>query len=198
MARVTDPEQQKKLLAIIQDDVERLNRLITDISDASRIDAELSRADMDHVDLARMLETLVDVYRSTAKDGDPSFTLALPETDALTVLGIDSRLVQVLRNLITNALSFSPAGGTIALTGERVGDMVRVIIEDDGPGIPADKLEAIFDRFYTERPCGEKFGTHSGLGLSISKQIILAHGGNLRAENREGGGARFVVELPGG
>ena len=198
VARVTDPEQQKKLLAIIQDDVERLNRLITDISDASRIDAELSRADMDHVDLARMLETLVDVYRSTAKDGDPSFTLALPETDALTVLGIDSRLVQVLRNLITNALSFSPAGGTIALTGERVGDMVRVIIEDDGPGIPADKLEAIFDRFYTERPCGEKFGTHSGLGLSISKQIILAHGGNLRAENREGGGARFVVELPGG
>ena len=198
VARVTNPEQQKKLLAIIQDDVERLNRLITDISDASRIDAELSRADMDRVELAKMLETMTDVYRTTTEDSGLSFTLALPEGDGLAVLGIESRLVQILRNLISNAISFSPPGGTIRLSAQRDGTMVRMVIEDDGPGIPQDKLDAIFDRFYTERPSGEKFGTHSGLGLSISKQIALAHGGTIRAENKEdGSGARFTVELPG-
>ena len=196
-ARITNPEQQKKLLAIIQDDVERLNRLITDISDASRIDAELSRADMSRVELARMLETMADVYRATTEESGLTFAVDLPEGDGLNVLGIESRLVQVLRNLIANAISFSPAGGTIRLGGERIGPSVRIVIDDDGPGIPADKLDAIFDRFYTERPSGEKFGTHSGLGLSISKQIVAAHGGTIWAENREGGGARFVVNLPG-
>ena len=198
VARVTDPEQQKKLLAIIQDDVERLNRLITDISDASRIDAELSRADMAPVELARMLEILADVYRSTGEDSGLTFAVDLPADDALTVPGIESRLVQVLRNLIANALSFSPANGTIAVGGKREGQWVEVTIDDEGPGIPADKLDAIFDRFYSERPSGEKFGTHSGLGLSISRQIVLAHGGTIRAENRPSGGARFVVRLPAG
>ncbi len=199
VARVTNPEQQKKLLAIIQDDVERLNRLITDISDASRIDAELSRADMAPVELAKMVETMADVYRTTTEDSGLSFMVNIPEEDGLAVLGIESRLVQVIRNLISNAISFSPAGGTIALSAERAGSVVRVTIQDEGPGIPEDKLEDIFNRFYTERPSGEKFGTHSGLGLSISKQIIAAHGGTIRAENRseEGTtGARFVVELP--
>jgi len=198
-ARIDNPEQQKKLLAIIQDDVERLNRLITDISDASRIDAELSRADMEPVELARMLETLADVYRATGEETSVTFAVDVPEGDSLAVQGIESRLVQVLRNLIANAISFSPPGGTIRLGGKRGEGVVRVVVEDDGPGIPDDKLDSIFDRFYTERPSGEKFGVHSGLGLSISKQIVAAHGGRVFAENRTGQGqtgARFVVELP--
>lgn len=192
-ARIHDPEKQKKLLSIIQDDVERLNRLITDISDASRVDAEMSRADTQTVDLTLLLETLVEVYRATEEN--LTFALDLPANDRLNVEGIESRLVQVLRNLIGNAISFSPADGTIRLTASRNGKMIRLSIEDDGPGIPTDKLAAIFDRFYSERPVGEKFGTHSGLGLSISKQIIDAHDGRIWAENRTGGGARFVVEL---
>jgi two-component system, OmpR family, sensor histidine kinase ChvG len=122
------------------------------------------------------------------------------------VPGIEDRLVQVLRNLIANAISFSPPGGTIALAVHRDQDTVVVTVDDEGPGIPDAKLAAIFDRFYSERPAGEKFGTHSGLGLSISKQIIEAHRGVIRAENRRGPsnamgggtviGARFIVRLP--
>ena len=198
--RISDPVQQKRLLAIIADDVERLNRLITDISDASRVDAELSRAGMGSVDLARMIETMADVYRATTEEKGLAFTVNVPPGDPLTVTGIESRLVQVIRNLLANAVSFSPTGGTIALTAFRDGAQVVLSIEDDGPGIPEAKLDAIFDRFYTERPQGEKFGTHSGLGLSISKQIIEAHGGTIRAFNRngpEGTGARFEVRLTG-
>jgi two-component system sensor histidine kinase ChvG len=119
----------------------------------------------------------------------------------LQVQGLEGRLVQVFRNLIANALSFAPAGSTIQIAAARRGDEVMVTVEDEGPGIPDAKLEAIFDRFYTERPAGEKFGTHSGLGLSISKQIVEAHRGTIRAENRrdvDGSvvGARFVVRLP--
>jgi two-component system sensor histidine kinase ChvG len=201
-ARISDPDKLKRLLEIIRDDVERLNRLITDISDASRVDAEMSRAEMEPVPLATLLATLTQVYQDTSADGAPSVAVSLPESDFLTVAGIEGRLVQVLRNLIGNAVSFSPPGGTIRLSGWRDDGVVHVAIEDDGPGIPDGKLEAIFDRFYTERPAGEKFGTHSGLGLSISKQIVDAHHGRIRAENRTdaGGrvvGARFVVTLPG-
>ncbi|HLO77196.1 MAG TPA: stimulus-sensing domain-containing protein [Magnetospirillum sp.] len=194
-ARLTDPEKQRKLLAIVQDDVERLNRLITDISDASRIDAELSRAETEPVAMAAMLETLGDIYRSTAEDGEIHYAVRVPHGDPLVVQGIEGRLVQVLRNLIGNAASFSPPGGTITLSAEREGKFVRIQVDDQGPGIPANKLDAIFDRFYSERPQTEKFGTHSGLGLSISKQIVQAHGGLIWAENRREGGARFVVKL---
>lgn len=195
-ARLTDPEKQRKLLAIVQDDVERLNRLITDISDASRIDAELSRAETEPVAMAAMLETLGDIYRSTADSDAVHYRVRVPPDDPLVVQGIEGRLVQVLRNLIGNAASFSPAGGTIWLSAGRQGGFVRVLVEDQGPGIPENKLDAIFDRFYSERPENEKFGTHSGLGLSISKQIVQAHGGRIWAENRSEGGARFVILLP--
>lgn len=200
-ARLTDPEKQRRLLAIIQDDVERLNRLITDISDASRIDAELSRAETEPVAVTAMIETLGEIYTTTTEEQPVSFAVQVPRGDTLTVTGIESRLVQVLRNLIGNALSFSPPGGTIRLKAEREGKFVRIEIADDGPGIPSNKLDAIFDRFYSERPESEKFGTHSGLGLSISKQIVAAHGGLIWAENRRGAdgaveGARFVVKLP--
>jgi two-component system, OmpR family, sensor histidine kinase ChvG len=207
-ARVDDPQKQRKLLSLVQEDVQRLDRLITDISDASRLDAELSRVELEPVLVGPMLETLVDVHQATADEKAPRLVLALPgpvgtpEGD-LRVLGIESRLVQVFRNLIANAISFSPPGATIHIAATREGDVVVVTVEDEGPGIPEGKLEAIFERFYTERPAGEKFGTHSGLGLSISKQIVEAHRGTIRAENRrdvDGSviGACFIVRLPVG
>ncbi|MBF0334956.1 MAG: stimulus-sensing domain-containing protein [Alphaproteobacteria bacterium] len=201
IARVKDQHQQARLLAIIQEDVGRLDRLISDISDASRLDAELSRAETGPVRLGPLIEGLVEVYRSTGVAGGLSITLDLPPGDPLEVPGLEGRLVQVFRNLLANAISFSPPDGTIHVAARRgPDDTVTVAIEDDGPGIPDNKLEAIFERFYSERPRGEKFGTHSGLGLSISKQIVDAHGGAIRAENRPGpdgepAGARFLVVL---
>lgn len=201
VARIEDPVQQKKLMSIILDDVQRLDRLISDISDASRLDAELSRAEAEPVDVGRLLETLVRVHEATAKAGAPRFAIDIARHQDLMVNGIDSRLGQVFRNLISNAVSFSPPGGTIWLRAARDGDWVRVSVSDEGPGIPEGKLEAIFERFYSERPAGEKYGTHSGLGLSISKQIVEAHGGTIAASNRLDGdrrvcGARFLVSLP--
>jgi len=200
--RIEDPATQNRLMAIILDDVERLDRLITDISDASRLDAELSRLELEPVDIAAMLRALVDMHEATRADGAPHLVLDLPERGRpLIVPGIETRLSQVFLNLIANAASFSPPQGEIRLTAGHDGRAVLVTVDDSGPGIPDDKLTAIFDRFYTERPAGEKFGTHSGLGLSISKQIVEAHRGMIWAENRESGGgvgsgARFCIRLP--
>lgn len=202
VVRLKDPDQQRRLLAILQDDVGRLDRLISDISDASRLDAELSRAESGEVPVRPMLETLVDVYAFAGEERGVSFKLDVPKGDELIVRGIEDRLVQVIRNLIGNAISFSPQGGTITLRGWREGASVMLSVDDEGPGIPAGKEKAIFERFYTERPQGEKFGTHSGLGLSISKQIAEALGGTIVAGNRIDSmgrviGAEFIVRLPG-
>lgn len=201
VARVEDPHQQKKLMTIILEDVQRLDRLISDISDASRVDAEMSRALSGPVKLKDMLLALADIHATTADPAAPRLMVHAPERNDLMVLGAEGRLGQVLRNLISNAISFSPPGGTITVSARREDDQVIVTVDDEGPGIPQDKLRAIFERFYSERPKGERFGTHSGLGLSISKQIIDAHGGTLTAENlRDTGGAvtgaRFVITLP--
>ncbi|HTO81845.1 MAG TPA: stimulus-sensing domain-containing protein [Methylomirabilota bacterium] len=201
VARLEDPAQQKRLMTIILDDVERLNRLITDISDASRLDAELSRAEMAPVDIASMLQALAELHEATMGPDDPPLRLEIASYQHLVVTGIEGRLVQVWRNLISNAISFSPAGGSIRIAAARAGDKVRIAVSDDGPGIPPEKLTDIFDRFYSERPAGEKFGTHSGLGLSISKQIVEAHGGSIVAANRTAPdgrvlGAVFTVTLP--
>lgn len=201
VARMEDQKQQRKLMAIILDDVQRLDRLISDISDASRVDAELSRADKAPVDIGRLLQTLAEVHEATAKAGAPRIVVGLPKGQTLMAPAIESRLVQVLRNLITNAISFSPPGGIITVGARRDGRRMLIYVSDQGPGIPADKLDAIFNRFYTERPVGEKFGTHSGLGLSISRQIIEAHGGRIFAENLTDAagsstGARFTIILP--
>jgi two-component system sensor histidine kinase ChvG len=201
VARVEDPEQQKKLMSIILDDVHRLDRLISDISDASRLDAELSRAETEAVDIGELLRALVAVQEAVEREGAPRFKLDVLDHQDLSVSGIEGRLGQVFRNLISNAVTFSPPGGEIRLSAQRQAGEVMVSISDEGPGIPEGKLEAVFQRFYTERPAGEKFGTHSGLGLSISKQIVEAHGGTIKAENRRGPdgevcGACFVVRLP--
>jgi two-component system sensor histidine kinase ChvG len=200
--RIEDPANQRRLMAIILNDVERLDRLITDISDASRLDAELGRGELALIDITAMLRALVDVHEATRTDCSPRLVLEILERGRpLIVPGIETRLSQVFRNVIGNAVSFSPTRGEISLTARHDGRAVLVTVEDEGPGIPDDKLTAIFDRFYTERPLGEKFGTHSGLGLSISKQIIEAHRGMIWAENRKDGGgavigARFCVRLP--
>ena len=198
-ARVKDAEKQRTLMTIIQDDVQRLDRLISDISDASRLDSELLRAERAPVDIGRILGALAEVHEATAEADAPRVSLdAEPD---LVIDGVEGRLAQVFRNLIANAVSFGPPASTITLAASREGDWAEVKVDDEGPGIPDGKQAAIFDRFYTERPEPEKFGTHSGLGLSISKQIVEAHGGTVHAENLRGDdgrvlGARFVVRLP--
>ena len=215
VSRIQDPARRDKLMAIIADDVQRLDRLISDISNASRLDAELSRAALEPVDIGAMLRTLADIHRATAEDDEetggtdgeaaeaaPRVVVEPPRGGSLTVKGLEGRLTQVFQNLIANALSFSPPGGQVRVAARRTPDgAVEVAVSDDGPGIPEGKEEAIFERFYTERPAGEKFGTHSGLGLSISKQIVEAHGGTIQAANRLGPGgetvgAVFIVRLP--
>ena len=201
-ARITDPARQRKLMDIVLQDVQRLDRLITDISKASRLDAELQRAPMAAIDVRRLLAVLVEVEGAAAGPKDPKLRLSLPPDDVeLVVVGVEDRLVQVLRNIVANAKTFSPPGGAIVVGARLEGSLVTITIDDRGPGIPEGKLQAIFDRFYTERPTAEAFGAHSGLGLSISKQIVEAHGGLISAENLTGPdgatiGARFTIKLP--
>ncbi len=201
MARTTDPEVRERLMRIIRDDVGRLDRLISDISDASRIDAELSRAEQRAVDIGAMVKILGESMHSTDRGEIPEFIVDVDDSRDLTVLGIEARLGQVLRNLIDNAISFSPPDGAIRISAQRRDGQVLLTVEDQGPGLPEQDREAVFDRFYSARPEGEAFGTHSGLGLSISRQIVDAHGGEIMAENRldaDGSvvGAKFVIRLP--
>ena len=191
-------ESRSRLLSVIQHDVRRLDRLISDISDASRLDAELQRQETGPVDLARLLRTVVGVGNEVKRDG---ITVALTfEGSWFVVPGHDSRLGQVINNLIDNARSFSPAGGVVRVICRRVKQEVEIIVDDDGPGIRPEAIDKIFERFYTDRP-HQNFGQNSGLGLSISKQIVEAHGGRLWAENRVDNqqrvlGARFTLRLP--
>ena len=196
-----------RLMAVIQHDVKRLDRLISDISDASRLDAEMQRNDAHPVNLVELLTTVVGVANERHDDGvKVALNFEGGRTAAFTVLGHDSRLGQVIDNLIDNARSFSPAGGTVRVTCRRLKTEVEIVVDDDGPGVPAEAVEKIFDRFYTYRP-DQDFGQNSGLGLSISKHIIEAHGGRIWVENRQRAatdpdepptvlGARFIVRLP--
>ncbi len=197
-----------RLMEIIQHDVRRLDRLITDISDASRLDAELAREDAARVDLKKFVGDLVAAMLDTGgkrKRVEIDFKVGkLPQgAKGCSVVGHDLRLGQVITNLIENARSFVPEGtGRITVSLSRVGKFVMLTVDDNGPGIRADNIDRIFERFYTDRPAGEAFGQNSGLGLSISRQIVEAHGGTLTAENIPGGkpgeirGARFTVTLP--
>jgi two-component system sensor histidine kinase ChvG len=214
----------ERLLDIIQHDVRRLDRLISDISDASRLDAELARSDMDFVELSAVLTTVVDIARSVERGDRVSIELIIKPSphhpqETWRVYGHDSRLGQVFNNLIDNARSFSAPGASVRVLlwperakgagGQQI-EGYEIIIDDDGPGIPADAFERIFERFYTDRP-EQGFGQNSGLGLAISRQIVEAHGGRIRALNRTRQrprgtddappgdvvlGARFVVWLP--
>jgi two-component system, OmpR family, sensor histidine kinase ChvG len=200
-------ESRGRLLEVIQHDVKRLDRLISDISDASRLEAEMQRHEAEPVDLVKLLTTVVGVANERHDDGvtvDLDFEGA--RSAGFTVPGHDSRLGQVIDNLIDNARSFSPSGGTVRVTCRRLKNEVEIAVEDDGPGVPEEAIEKIFERFYTHRP-HQAFGQNSGLGLSISKQIVEAHDGRIWVENRYSGatdpdgtreklGARFIVRLP--
>jgi two-component system sensor histidine kinase ChvG len=200
-------DSRSRLLTIIQHDVKRLDRLISDISDASRLDAELQRQDAAPVDFAKLLSTLVAVANEIKREDCVKVTLRFEGGGgrAFEVPGHDSRLGQIIDNLIENARSFSPAGGTVRVTCRRSRHQVEVSVDDDGPGVRPEVREKIFERFYTDRP-HQGFGQNSGLGLSISKQIVEAHGGSIAVENRTGPvgidgeprvlGARFIVRLP--
>jgi two-component system, OmpR family, sensor histidine kinase ChvG len=197
-------ESRARLLAVIQHDVQRLDRLISDISDASRLDAEMQRQDAEPVDLTKLLNTVVGVANEVDRDDGVKVTLRFEGGGIrdFQVAGHDSRLGQVVDNLIENARSFSPQNGTVRVTCRRAKNNVEILVDDDGPGVQPDAFEKIFERFYTDRP-HQGFGQNSGLGLSISKQIVEAHGGAIWVENRvstEGApkvlGARFIVRLP--
>lgn len=203
---VSDPAARARLLAILQNDVNRLDRLVTDISNASRLDAELSRESPKALDLNRLLTEVTSLYEAQLRPGEApgsvrvSFASADPGHPA-AILARETPIGQVFRNLIDNARSFSPAEGEVRVSLSRAKGRLITAVEDDGPGIPPDNLETIFERFYTSRPKGRAFGGNSGLGLSIARQIVEAHGGEIHAENRHDAagaviGARFVVDLP--
>jgi two-component system sensor histidine kinase ChvG len=196
LTRAETSEARERLMGVVRNDVKRIDRLITDISDASRLDAELSREHAEPVDVAHLLETVVEVYRFTEISRGVTIALENALPPRATVIARDERLGQVLRNLIDNAVSFSPAGGTVLISARAEANVAVITVEDDGPGIPPDNLETIFKRFYTERPADHGFGKNSGLGLSIVRQIVTGLGGRVFAENRAKSGARFVVELP--
>jgi two-component system sensor histidine kinase ChvG len=212
LGMVKTDEQRARLVEIVKHDVRRLDRLITDISDASRLDAELARTEANPVDVARLLGAITSLANETLKDEQAEIDLhvipakkGVDPVRAFVVMGHDSRLSQVFRNLIDNARSFTAPNTKVAIRVRRSGSDVEVRVEDSGPGIRPDNLERVFERFYTDRPEGS-FGKNSGLGLSISKQIVEAHKGRIWAENRLGSmpvngerpvlGARFMLRLP--
>ena len=201
-SKIKDNEKRDKLLALILDDVHRLDRLITDISDSSRLDTELSREKFTAIDIAKLLLAFYELRTSQKKFGEKNLTLDIMEGNAeLLILGHEIRIVQVIDNIVDNAITFSPPHGNINIVVSADTKSVTITIDDQGPGIPKGKLDAIFDRFYSERPPTEKFGLHSGLGLSICKQITEAHNGEITAENRLDHqsitkGARFIITLP--
>ena len=206
MKYAKDEAGREELLAVIQQDVTRLDRLVTDISNASRLDGELVRDERATFVIKQLISNLVEYNQEGAEKRGATLVSDLPD-GPLEIQGLEGRIAQVLVNLITNAISFSEEGGQVKVRAyEPTEGRVRILVEDTGPGRPNDNLEDVFKRFYSERP-GQDFGNNSGLGLAISKQIVDAHGGEIHAENiRAPGagletppdGARFVVELPVG
>ncbi len=204
LAQVEDPTARKRLLDVLRSDVVRLDRLISDISRASRLDSELARETGGQVDLRAMLRDIAELYKTVRRDGEPEVRFENAEGDPAPVWALEGLLSNVFRNLLDNARTFSPPDGCVRIHLNRArlyGDpAAEIVVEDDGPGIPPENLETVFERFYTQRPAGAAFGSHSGLGLSIARQIVEAHGGRIYAENRRDetgarAGARFVVLL---
>jgi two-component system, OmpR family, sensor histidine kinase ChvG len=196
--RVEEEELRHRLMAIARDDVRRLDRLINDISEAARTDAELARATFDRIDLGPLIEQLVRSWETRRETGDARLAFARPRKDSATVMGKPDRLARAINNIIDNAVSFSPPGGLVEIAAVRVGDEVRIRIDDEGPGVPEEAREAIFNRFHSVRPEGEEFGRHSGLGLAIARAIVEGHDGEIDVHDRDDApsGARFTIRLP--
>lgn len=196
--KVEDPALRRQLADIAAHDVKRIDRLVTEISDASRIDAELSRTIFEPVDMLRLVKAIAGSRELRGANGDCTIEVSHSGGSDFCVAGDAPRLERVLENLLDNAVSFSPPGGTIAVTIEHVYGDIEISISDQGPGIPPEAREEVFERFHSLRPEAEAFGSHSGLGLAIARTIVEAHEGSLTAEDREDGhpGARLVIALP--
>jgi two-component system sensor histidine kinase ChvG len=197
LERVEDSAVRQQLLDVVRDDVARLDRLVVDIAEVSRLDAELSRARFEPVDLGHLIESMLGLWE-TRSDRDVQIAFARPRVGTAVVLGDESRLARLMDNLVDNAISFSPPKGLVEIRATAVGGEVLVSIEDEGPGVAPGAREAIFNRFHSIRP-EEDFGRHSGLGLAIAKAIVEGHGGRIEVEDRHDrrAGARFVVAFSG-
>ena len=201
LERVEDPALRAQMLDVVRQDVGRLDRLVVDIAEASRLDAELSRARFEPVDLGRTIEAMVPGWEERGaghEGGRVEIAFARPRVATATIMGDESRLARLVDNLVDNAISFSPPGGLVEIGASRVGEDVVLSVQDEGPGVPGDAREAIFNRFHSIRP-DEDFGRHSGLGLAIARAIVEGHNGRIDIEDRHDGrtGARFVVRFPG-
>jgi len=195
---VEDQDLRRRLMGVARDDVVRLDRLINDIGEAARTDAELARATFERVDLGPLIEQLVSSWETRREKGDARIAFARPRKASAVVMGKPDRLARAINNIIDNAVSFSPPGGLVEIAASRVGDEVRVRIDDEGPGVPPDAREAIFNRFHSVRPESEDFGRHSGLGLAIARAIVEGHDGEIDVQDRDDApsGARFTIRLP--
>ena len=198
LEKVNDPDLRQQLMGVAHDDVQRMDRLISDISDASRIDAQLAKARFERIDLGDMIEQLLDARENRGEDGGVSIAFARPRRDIAAIMGEDLRLERVFTNLLDNAVSFSPDNGLVEVSATCSDDTVIIRIVDQGPGIPENERENIFRRFHSERPSNEGFGKHSGLGLAIARTIIEGHHGTISVHDREDGasGACFEIRLP--
>lgn len=198
LERVDDPQLRTKLIEVAREDVRRLDRLIGDISEAARTDAELARARFEPVDLGPLIEQLVASWEHRREKGSARLAFARPRKSTAVVLGDPGRLARAIDNIIDNAISFSPPGGLVEVAAAHVGDDVRIRIDDEGPGVPAEAREAIFNRFHSVRPNEEDFGRHTGLGLAIARAIVEGHDGEIDVQDRDDApsGARFTIRLP--
>ena len=198
LERVDDPDLQKQLLDVAHDDVRRIDRLINDISDASRVDAELAKAKFEPIDIGKMLEQLLAAREQRTSNLGVHIAFARPAKDVAKVMGDGGRLERVFSNLLDNAVSFSPDGGLVEILATPDGDEIIIHVADQGPGVQPDQREEVFQRFHSDRPDGEAFGKHSGLGLAIAKTIIEGHQGKIHILDRAGGesGACFEIRLP--
>jgi two-component system sensor histidine kinase ChvG len=175
----------------------RLDRLIGDIGEAARTDAELARARFEPVDLGDLIGQLVSAWETRRETGSVRIAFARPRRASAIVMGEPGRLARAIDNIIDNAISFSPPGGLVEVAATHVGDEIRIRIDDEGPGVPADLREAIFNRFHSVRPETESFGRHSGLGLAIARAIVEGHDGEIDVADRDDApsGARFTIIL---
>ena len=199
LGRVDDRDLQRQLIDVVRHDVVRLDRLIVDIAEVSRLDAELTRARFEAVDLGAMIESLLPLWEERALGRGVRLAFARPRAGTAVIMGEESRLARVFDNVVDNAVSFSPAGSLVEIAAASIASDVIVSVEDEGPGVPLAAREAIFNRFHSIRPEGEAFGRHSGLGLAIARAIVEGHDGRITAESRHDGrtGARFVICFPG-
>jgi two-component system sensor histidine kinase ChvG len=196
--RIEDPALRCQLFDVVRQDVHRLDRLIGDIGEAARTDAELARAAFEPVDLGDLVGQICKGWEERRLTGNVRIAFARPRAASAIAMAEPGRLARAIDNLIDNAVSFSPSGGLVEVAVAAVGEDIRIRIEDEGPGVPAGVREAIFNRFVSVRPESDDFGRHSGLGLAIAKAIVKGHDGEIDVADRDDApsGARFTIRLP--